>query len=121
MTDSAAHDRLRAAVLASSPEGFLPHEMFLVDHLAWLLGVVERLNRRLDADGLVLAGKAHPLLKTRETFLGLATSWMRHLRIDPRSRLGDPRDLQRARENERQARANLADLADDDLIPTGSR
>jgi hypothetical protein len=103
-----------AIVTARPRDTWTDADLILAGNLARAYADIETLQRKIDTEGFILDGKAHPALAILENMSRRALATGRQLKVDTITTVGKSETLPKAAALERDARSQIHD----DLIPT---
>lgn len=103
-----------AIVTARPRDTWTDADMILAGNLARAYADIEQLQAKIDTEGFILDGKAHPALAILENMSRRALATGRQLKVDTIATVGKAQDIHKGSALERDAR----NQEHDDLIPT---
>lgn len=103
-----------AIVTARPRDTWTAADLILAGNLARAYADIEALQAKVDAEGFILDGKAHPALAILENMTRRALATGRQLKVDTIATVGKAQDIHKGAALERDARSQTHD----DLIPT---
>lgn len=103
------------AILTARPrDTWTDADLILAGNLARAYADIEQLQAKIDTDGFILEGKAHPAIAILENMSRRALATGRQLKVDTIATVGKAQDINKGSALERDAR----NQEHDDLIPT---
>lgn len=103
-----------AVVIARPRDTWTDADLILAGNLARAYADIEQLQAKVDTEGFIIEGKAHPALAIMENMTRRALATGRQLKVDTIATVGKAQDIHKGAALERGARGQI----EDDLIPT---